>query len=231
MINELNWQFIPGYEDLYKISIGGQIFSQKSNRLLTPSPDKDGYLRVTLFKSGSRLTLKVHRLVSIAFISNPQNKPQVNHKNGIKTDNRIENLEWCDTLYNTRHAIKLGLFNPLGDGNGRSKLTSEEVLQARSLYDSGNFTARQVNELLGNKVDITIMGGILSGKYWKHLPGNGSKKDPYSHMRQLTIDQERELIILRKKGFKQKDLAKQFNVSERVVRRTLLVRSKLLDIV
>ena len=77
-----------------------------SERILRPATDKNGYLYVDLYKDGKRKTYKVHRLVAQAFIPNPHSLPEVNHKNEDKTDNRVENLEWCTQEYNINYGTR-----------------------------------------------------------------------------------------------------------------------------
>ena len=81
--------------------------------------------------------MKVHRLVAIAFLDNPLNYPMVNHKDGIKTNNKLENLEWCTREHNMKEAYRLGLKNSSGKNNGNSKLSDEQILKIRELYDKG----------------------------------------------------------------------------------------------
>ena len=102
------WRDIEGYEGRYQVSNMGRVKSFKWNkeRFLKPSMDKDGYLLVTLCAGGKRKTLKVHRLVCEAFHENPDNKPQVNHINEDKTDNRACNLEWCTCKQNVNHGSR-----------------------------------------------------------------------------------------------------------------------------
>ena len=102
------WRDVVGYEGLYQVSNQGRVKSFKWNkeRFLKPSMDKDGYLLVTLCAGGKRKTLKVHRLVCEAFHENPDNKPQVNHINEDKTDNRACNLEWCTCKQNVNHGSR-----------------------------------------------------------------------------------------------------------------------------
>ena len=102
------WKDIPNYEGLYQVSNLGDIkslYNYRKYSILTPRL-KRGYYTVGLRKNGIRKWHLVHRLVASAFIMNPDNLPQVNHKNEIKTDNRAENLEWCSVSYNNNYGTR-----------------------------------------------------------------------------------------------------------------------------
>lgn len=108
-VSEEEWCDVYGFEGLYLINKKGDVYSTHYKRLLKPIFDKDGYVKCTLTKEGKPHYLRVHRLVVENFIPNPKNKPSVNHLNGIKWDNRLENLEWCTTSENASHAYNTGL--------------------------------------------------------------------------------------------------------------------------
>lgn len=115
---------IEGYPD-YGIDTTGAVWSYKKGgrRKMLFDLIKSGYARLPLHNHGKCKRFSVHRLVAIAFIPNLENKPQVNHINGIKTDNRIENLEWATHSENMRHAHDvLGKVNAAGKDNSRSKI-------------------------------------------------------------------------------------------------------------
>jgi hypothetical protein len=96
----------------YEIHIDGKVFSLKRNKFLKVSQNIKGYYKVDICNNGIKAKKLIHRLLAEAFIPNPFNKLQVNHINGIKTDNRIENLEWCTSSENQIHAYKLKLKIP-----------------------------------------------------------------------------------------------------------------------
>ena len=100
---------IKGYEGLYSITSCGKVWSYKSKKFLKPIVEKNGYSRVNLYKEGKLKKFYIHRLVAEAYIENPDNLPQVNHVDGDKSHNWLNNLEYCTGSQNTRHAIDTGL--------------------------------------------------------------------------------------------------------------------------
>lgn len=110
------WKDIPNYEGLYQISSFGNVKSfprkgtqTRKERILKFKKDKKGYFFVHLSKNNIQKSIKIHRKVAILFIPNPLNKPQINHIDGNKQNNKLENLEWCTNGENQLHAYKIGL--------------------------------------------------------------------------------------------------------------------------
>lgn len=162
------WRDVVGYEGLYRVSSDGEIEHLKRNILLSQSTTALGYSVVTLFKNGSKLMVRVHRLVAQAFIPNPDDKPQVNHKDGKKQNNRVDNLEWNTQLENNRHARQTGLNPPLrGERNGSSKLTSTEVESIKELLKVGELPQHKIGRLFG--VSQGTVSLINSGMLWSHI--------------------------------------------------------------
>jgi hypothetical protein len=136
---EITWKPAVGYEDRYEVSNDGKVKSLvRGGKLLKPAKNYHGYEQVVLYQDGKPKTTLLHRVVAFAHVENPGNLPWVNHKNGIKDDNRAENLEWCDRAGNVRHAVEHGLLKrPAGEANPMSKLSDLDRRVIVKLLDVG----------------------------------------------------------------------------------------------
>lgn len=94
---------IQGYEGMYAVTSCGKVYSYKSKKFLKPYKMKSGYLQVSLCKNSKQKKYSIHRLVQKTYLSNPDNLPQVNHKDENKENNALPNLEWCDQKYNSNY--------------------------------------------------------------------------------------------------------------------------------
>lgn len=132
------WKDIIRFEEYFQISNFGRVWSKRTKKILKQGKSKSGY-KVISSKIGGRdgyyICKRVHRWVAEAFIDNPRGKPYVNHKDGVKTNNRQDNLEWCTGKENSEHAVQLGLINkPKGVESPLSKLNDEQVEFIRENY-------------------------------------------------------------------------------------------------
>lgn len=136
------WKEIIGFEG-YFVSDDGRVKTEDYNhtgrvREIKIFENEGGYMACNLMRRGSRKRKTVHQLVAIAFIDNPNSYQQVNHKNGDKTDNRVENLEWCNGSQNVQHAFDTGLVVAhKGDTHYRVKVSEEQVREIRKLREFG----------------------------------------------------------------------------------------------
>lgn len=182
------WEDIAGLEGLYQISNLGRVkglprewlcaYHGKSlrkapERILRPTINGKGYENLGLNNAKKeRKMYRVHQMVAKTFVLNPQNLPQVNHKNGNKIDNRVENLEWTTNLENMRHAWKNGLKNAnhtRGSKNPNTKLTEETVKEIKDVLKnrSDKFGDRTIAKMFN--VSRNIVTQIRRGNTWKHV--------------------------------------------------------------
>lgn len=136
------WIPLFNYEDTYTINHHGDIMN-KTGYILKPRHDKDGYLRIGLTRHGKMKEYFVHRLVALTFISNQYNLPIINHKNGVKDDNYVDNLEWCTKRENTLHAMANGLMSFTPPKDNYKYLAH----QKGELHPCAKLTLIQVNEI------------------------------------------------------------------------------------
>ena len=97
---------IKNYEGLYAVTPEGEVWSYKRKKFLKPRADRYGYLYIDLYKDNVMKTYKIHRLVAEAYLPNPENLPQINHRDENKTNNCLQNLEWCDCKYNNNYGTR-----------------------------------------------------------------------------------------------------------------------------
>ena len=166
--NEEVWKDIPNWK-LYQVSNKGNVKSLNYNktckeRILKTSLCR-GYPQVGLSVNGKTKSKRVHRLVAETFIPNPEGKPHINHINGIKTDNRVENLEWCTQKENIRHAVDTGLFSATGENNGMCKITKADAMEIK--YGHQGMKQKDIAEIYG--IHQSHVCRIRLGKLWGHI--------------------------------------------------------------
>jgi len=170
---------IKDYEGLYQVSNFGRVKSLErmtwngygwylcKEIILKPSDNGIGYFVVRLSKDGIEIGYLVHQLVANAFIPNPENKPEVNHKDGIKSNNFVWNLEWNTSKENCDHKINVLGKNCNGEKQGNHKLKELQVIEILEKWATRKYTMLQ----LGNEYNvhrITIFD-IIHNKTWKHI--------------------------------------------------------------
>ena len=160
---------LNGIETDYEIYTNGKVWSNKSQKWLTIFVDRNGYCRVKLIigKTHGKL-YSVHRLVATAFIANPDNKPDVNHKDGNKSNNDVDNLEWVTKSENVIHAINHKLKPVLkGRLHGMAKYDDIVIEQVCQFLEDGLLTLKEINKL--TNVGMNTIYHIIDKASWTHV--------------------------------------------------------------
>lgn len=169
MNSKEEWKSIPRYDDYYASSLG-RIKSKRFNRskILKPNTNCKGYLYLTLCKNKIRKSMTVHSLISLTFIGNRPSNFDINHKDGNKKNNYIDNLEYCSRSDNMKHAFNTGISKPVvGSRNGKSKLTGSQVIRIKELLNMGCVFQHTIAEAFG--VHKSTIGSIKTGLTWSWL--------------------------------------------------------------
>lgn len=165
---------IKGYEN-YILFSNGKVFNDKTKRFLKGSIDLNGYIYFRLSKNNKKTRFLCHRLVAEHFIPNPNDLPIVNHKNGIKHDNRVENLEWCSFSYNGLHSYKI-------NKKQRDKRTSEYYIEDEEnekwtqIKDYENYAVSTNGRVRNTKTNLLLRETIMTGYKFVTLSKNGITK-------------------------------------------------------
>lgn len=201
------------YAKGYYIDIEGNVYSTKTGNLVKLKPAiRNGYYGFSLHTKEKRIQKDVHRIVAEVFIPNPENKPEVNHKDGNKLNPHVTNLEWVTRKENNDHAILTGLTKNKGEDNAFNKYPRELVLKAANLLEE-NKTLKEVSEITG--ISIGLVSAINNKKVWVHetenMNLNPKIKGHFSRFKVFWI------LHLYNEGVKQKAIAKKFNVRQNAV--------------
>jgi len=210
------WKEFNGYH----VSNFGRVksFKYKKPRILKPRISLD-YLRVELCFDGKHKLFSVHRLVALAFIPNPENKPEVNHIDGNKLNNHISNLEWVTASENTRHSVDTGLkIAPQGEEHYKAKLTNEQVQHIRN--NPGGLKGCELAKMFG--VGRATISEIQHGK--KYKKAGGTVHLTKSQIPRLPADirnQIRAEYVRNSKEFGSYALAKKYGVDHKTILRII----------
>lgn len=161
------WKPIKNFETYYEISNLGNVKSNKYiSKILKPFKNSKGYLYVNLINNRKRKTISIHRLVALTFISNPENKPQINHKDCNKLNNCVSNLEWCNNSENTKHAYDNQLRFSTGYKIIQYDLNYNKLNEFKSMLEASNITNISYN---GIRLCCLQKRKTSGGYIWKFM--------------------------------------------------------------
>jgi hypothetical protein len=171
------WKDIKGYESLYQVSNLGRVKSLEKKdymhlnkcyrikkEIILRYSISNNYRSVSLYRNKKQKTFSIHRLVAIHFIDNIKNKKEVNHINGIKTDNRVENLEWVTSSENQIHALEKNLYTPKKGGDHSNSKLNEKKAYDIFISDLNNSELSKIF-----RISISVISSIRNKRAWKHI--------------------------------------------------------------
>ena len=152
----------------YEVDTLGKVYSLvgSERELKIVYNPKLRYGLVSLMSNGKRYNGRVHRLIAETFIPNPENKPEVNHNDGDKTNNSVDNLQWTTRKENMEHAHQTGLIDNRGESSAMHKLTEKDVIEIYKMYKQG-YKQSEISRCFN--MSHTQIYSIVKGKQWKHL--------------------------------------------------------------
>lgn len=153
----------------YFVSTTGMVFDRFGNKI-KGSLSTTGYLRTNIYINSKPVFKQFHRMIAESLIPNPNNFPCINHKDGNKTNNSIDNLEWCTYSQNTKHAFDSGLENKVvGENHHAHKLTNDAVRDIRANYVKGSRI--QGSKYFSEKynIDVTVVRDVANYITWRHI--------------------------------------------------------------
>lgn len=163
--DDLELRDIPGFEGRYAASASGKIWSYKNKRFLKDRDEKYGYRRISLRQNGSDQlqTFMIHRLVALAWVPNPDNLPQINHKDEDKTNNHYTNLEWCDIKYNINYGTR-------SERAGRARSRAVRCIETGEVFPSIKAAGEWLNHTTGHSVNKCCLGQYKTsgGYHWEY---------------------------------------------------------------
>lgn len=184
------WRSVPGYEGLYEVSSEGRVRNAKGY-VMSPGTNERGYKRLALWRRGAgSKEFKVHRLVAMAFLPNPDDLPEVNHKDLDKANNALSNLEWVDHIGNHVHCLQSGKYDAVQFEERRRKLTPENVVEMRAMRVAGA-SLRLCGERFG--ICTSTASKIVRGESWPTL-GGASEGVKFTNTDHVT-DEQRDYIV------------------------------------
>ena len=164
------WKPVKGFEDRFEVSNMGRVRNIHKKNILKSYIPNNGYHTLRIYVGdGKARNFSIHRFVAEAFIPNPEHKPQVNHIDGDKQNNNVENLEWVTARENAIHAFNAGLRTSIGSNHPNSKLTETMVSEIKKDYVRGSrqYGARPLARKYG--VDQKAIYSIIHNETWTHV--------------------------------------------------------------